>query len=61
RIGAPAPDSDEELELEWVDLEVAVQRVLQGEIDDGKTGVALLRAQHRRATVTQSKFSPAQT
>lgn len=45
-IGAPAPDVDEELEIAWVPLEEAVGRVLQGEINDGKTALALLRARH---------------
>lgn len=46
---APAPDAREDaevFEVHWVDLEVAVQRVLNGEIDDSKTGMGLLRAWH---------------
>ena len=46
-VGPPAPDVDEELELQWVPLESAVARVLSGEWNDGKTVVALLRAQHQ--------------
>ena len=47
-IGAPAPEADEDLELGWVDLDEAIERVANGEIDDGKTALALLRARHRR-------------
>ena len=45
----PAPDAREAaevFEVHWVDLETAVQRVLNGEIDDSKTGMGLLRAWH---------------
>jgi ADP-ribose pyrophosphatase len=46
-IGTPNPDVDEELELEWMPLAEAVGRVLRAEWNDGKTVVALLRAQHQ--------------
>jgi 8-oxo-dGTP pyrophosphatase MutT (NUDIX family) len=45
-VGAPTPDSDEELELKWMPLEEAIGRVLEGEWNDGKTGLGLLRAQY---------------
>jgi len=44
-IGAPNPDADEELEHQWMPLEDAVGRALRAEWNDGKTVVALLRAQ----------------
>ena len=47
-IGPPAPEADEDLELCWVDLDAAIDRVATGEIDDGKTALALLRARRRR-------------
>ena len=46
-IGPPAPDVDEELELQWLPLETAIGRVLSGEWGDGKTVVGLLRAQYQ--------------
>ncbi len=46
-IGAPAPDADEELDLRWLALDDAIDRVLRGEINDGKTALALVRARHR--------------
>ena len=46
-LGAPAPDIDEELELAWMPLGEAIERVLRGEWNDGKTALALLRAQYR--------------
>jgi ADP-ribose pyrophosphatase len=45
-IGPPAPDADEELELQWLPLGRALERVRQGDWNDGKTGLALLRAEH---------------
>ncbi len=45
----PAPDAREAAEIfevHWVDFKTAVQRVLNGEIDDSKTGMGLLRAWH---------------
>ena len=44
-VGAPSPDADEELELRWLPLEQAIGHVLRGEWNDGKTAMALLRAQ----------------
>jgi len=45
-VGTPAPDADEELELKWVPLGDAIERVLQGDWNDGKTALGLLRAQY---------------
>lgn len=45
-LGTPAPDADEELELQWLPLGEAAGMVLRGEWNDGKTGLALWRAQH---------------
>ena len=45
-VGTPAPDTDEELEVKWVALGEAVQRVLRGDWNDGKTALGLLRAQY---------------
>jgi 8-oxo-dGTP pyrophosphatase MutT (NUDIX family) len=44
-IGTPMPDMDEDLELQWMPLAQAVGLVLNGDWNDGKTGLALLRAQ----------------
>jgi 8-oxo-dGTP pyrophosphatase MutT (NUDIX family) len=46
KVGAASPDVDEELELAWVPLGEAVERVLHGDWNDGKTAMALLRARH---------------
>jgi 8-oxo-dGTP pyrophosphatase MutT (NUDIX family) len=45
-VGAAAPDADEELEIQWLPLATAVEMVLRGELNDGKTAMALWRAQH---------------
>ena len=45
-MGAPTPDADEELELAWLPIGEAIGRVLRGEWNDGKTALALLRAQY---------------
>jgi len=45
-VGAAAPDEDEDLEVAWVPLADAVARVQRGEWNDGKTAMALLRAQY---------------
>jgi 8-oxo-dGTP pyrophosphatase MutT (NUDIX family) len=45
-IGVAAPDADEELELAWVPLGEALGRVLRGDWNDGKTAMALVRAQY---------------
>jgi 8-oxo-dGTP pyrophosphatase MutT (NUDIX family) len=46
QIGAPAPDADEELELQWLPIRAALQKLQQGEWNDGKTALALWRAQY---------------
>ncbi len=46
QIGSPAPDADEELELQWLPLDEALQKLLTGEWNDGKTALALWRAQY---------------
>jgi len=51
-VGAPAPDSDEELELQWLPLTQAIELTLKGDINDGKTGLALARAQHHLRAVS---------
>ena len=45
-IGEAAPDSDEELELQWLPLEEAKNKVRCGEWPDGKTAMALWRAEY---------------
>ena len=47
KIGAAAPDADEELEVEWVALDEAIGRVQRGDWNDGKTAMALMRAQYQ--------------
>jgi ADP-ribose pyrophosphatase len=44
-MGPSAPDADEELELQWLPIEEALQKLLKGEWNDGKTALALWRAQ----------------
>ena len=44
-VGSPAPDADEELELQWLPIEEAVGMLLRGGWNDGKTALALWRAQ----------------
>jgi 8-oxo-dGTP pyrophosphatase MutT (NUDIX family) len=46
-VGAPKPDADEELELQWLPLNEAMGMVLRGEWNDGKTAMALWRAQYQ--------------
>ena len=46
KIGEAAPDIDEELELRWLGLDEALDKVRRGEWNDGKTALALLRAEH---------------
>ncbi len=46
-VGAPAPDADEDLELQWLPLSDAIAKVQRGEWNDGKTAVALWRAQYQ--------------
>ena len=45
QIGTAAPDVDEELELQWLPFTEALLKVQRGEWNDGKTAMALLRAQ----------------
>lgn len=44
-VGAASPDADEELDLKWLPLDRAIEHVLQGDWNDGKTAMALWRAQ----------------
>jgi 8-oxo-dGTP pyrophosphatase MutT (NUDIX family) len=46
-VGTASPDADEELQLQWLPLEVAIGHVLSGEWNDGKTAMALWRAQYQ--------------
>ena len=46
-VGASSPDADEELELKWLPLDQAVGHVLKGDWNDGKTAMALWRAQYQ--------------
>jgi ADP-ribose pyrophosphatase len=46
-VGPPSPDADEELELKWLRLDQAVKHVVTGEWNDGKTAMALWRAQYQ--------------
>ncbi len=46
QVGAANPDADEDLELQWIPLAQAIDKVISGEWNDGKTVVALMRAQH---------------
>jgi ADP-ribose pyrophosphatase len=46
-IGTPVPDPDEELEIQWLPMADAAAMVLRGEWNDGKTALALWRAQYR--------------
>ena len=45
-IGPSAPDADEELEMQWLPLNDALQKFVTGEWNDGKTALALWRAQY---------------
>jgi ADP-ribose pyrophosphatase len=45
QLGSASPDADEELELQWLPLSEAVEYVLKGDWNDGKTAMALWRAQ----------------
>jgi 8-oxo-dGTP pyrophosphatase MutT (NUDIX family) len=44
-VGDSSPDVDEELELQWLPFAEALRKVQNGEWNDGKTAMALLRAQ----------------
>ena len=46
-VASPAPNSHEELQLQWMPLSEAVSLVLTGKWNDGKTALGLLRAQHQ--------------
>jgi 8-oxo-dGTP pyrophosphatase MutT (NUDIX family) len=46
-VGIATPDSDEDLELQWLPLSQAIDLALRAEWNDGKTVVALLRAQYQ--------------
>ncbi len=46
QVGAATPDEDEDLELQWMPFEESVDKVLRGEWNDGKTGMALMRARY---------------
>jgi ADP-ribose pyrophosphatase len=45
-LGPPMPDADEELELQWLPMEECADKVLRGEWNDGKTALALWRAEY---------------
>ena len=45
-LGAAAPDADEDLELQWLPLNEAIDKVLRCEWNDGKTALGLWRAQY---------------
>jgi hypothetical protein len=46
-VGKANPDADEELELAWRPFIEVMGMAQRGELNDGKTGMALLRAQAR--------------
>ncbi len=46
-VGVPTPDADEELELAWMPIGEAIGKILRGEWNDGKTALALARAQYQ--------------
>jgi 8-oxo-dGTP pyrophosphatase MutT (NUDIX family) len=46
-LGTAAPDVDEELEVQWLSFDTAIDKVRRGEWDDGKTALALMRAQYQ--------------
>jgi len=52
KLSAPDPDSDEELELQWLPLEDAIELTLNGAINDGKTALALARARYHLRAVS---------
>jgi 8-oxo-dGTP pyrophosphatase MutT (NUDIX family) len=45
KVGESNPDADEELQIQWLPLHEALSLVLRGEWNDGKTAMALWRAQ----------------
>jgi len=50
-VGTASPDADEELQIDWLPFAEALERVARGDWNDGKTAMALLRAQHRLYSV----------
>jgi ADP-ribose pyrophosphatase len=46
-VGTPAPDADEELEIQWLPMSDAIAKVLSGDWNDGKTALGLWRAQYQ--------------
>jgi ADP-ribose pyrophosphatase len=50
-LGTARPDADEELEIDWLPFAEALERVVLGDWNDGKTALALLRAQYRLHSV----------
>jgi ADP-ribose pyrophosphatase len=50
-LGTARPDADEELEIDWLPFAEALERVVRGDWNDGKTALALLRAQYRLHSV----------
>jgi len=46
KVGTAAPDADEELELLWLPIADAMDKVLRCEWNDGKTAMGLWRAQY---------------
>ena len=50
-LGTARPDADEELEIDWLPFPEALERVARGDWNDGKTALALLRAQYRLHSV----------
>jgi ADP-ribose pyrophosphatase len=47
KVGIATPDADEDLELQWIPFTEALELALRGDWNDGKTVVALLRAQYQ--------------
>jgi ADP-ribose pyrophosphatase len=45
-VGPATPDADEDLELRWLPMADAMDKVLRGEWNDGKTALGLWRAQY---------------
>ena len=45
-VGSATPDVDEELEVRWLPMSEAVEKINRGEWNDGKTAMALMRAQY---------------
>jgi ADP-ribose pyrophosphatase len=50
-VGTARPDADEELQLDWLPFAEALDRVAKGDWNDGKTALALMRAQYRLHSV----------